>query len=212
MLTDITPDGTAASEIRPAPSISQTRAEAALLNEETGFLRNRARLLNRDVDQLHGETSEQNLVARSVAFNTESVPDLLARLADAGFSWRDMARMLRISVPALRKWRLGDTPSPQNRQRLARVVATVDILETDCAIADVASWMEIPFFYGVSITPIDLVAASEELVAIHLAGAHISPEDALDRVLPEWRSAAPSSFEVVEGADGNLSIQLKTTD
>lgn len=187
----------------PAPAISIT---SRALDEEAGFLRSRFRLGLDDATALHSETTEFAWETQTTERAKEDIQELLELLSGRGFSWRDIARMVGVSVPALRKWRLGGTPSGENRRKVAEIVAGCDLLEDQHLISDVASWMEIPL-RPTSLTPIDLYAAGLRQPIFEYAGGHASLEELLGRLDPEWRDKYISDYEVVESNDGNLSIR-----
>ena len=97
--------GTAASEITPAPSISETRVEAHQLTEDIGFNRSQVGALTEDYGNLHKRSHDVEWRTRSAERGQASVGTMLAELGDMGFGWRDVARMLGVSVPAVQKWR-----------------------------------------------------------------------------------------------------------
>ena len=82
-----------------------TRTSLDDLVDEAGHLRNRSRLLNDDIAEVHNHALDVQLQARTDEAAKRSVIDLLSELADLGLSWRDIARLVGVSVPALRKWR-----------------------------------------------------------------------------------------------------------
>ena len=82
--------------------------------EGIGFVRSRARLLGEDVVQverqtglLHRRAFDAQLNARARDIARRPALDILEELASCGFAWRDIARMVGVSVPALRRWRQG---------------------------------------------------------------------------------------------------------
>ena len=94
--------------------------------EDIGDLRNRAELLvddsldlHRSVGQLHSEALDKQLRALANQRVREELSALLEELSNLGFSWRDIARTSQVSVPALRKWRLGAPATGENRKRVA---------------------------------------------------------------------------------------------
>ncbi len=136
---------------------------------------------------------------------------LLAELADRGFAWSDIARLLRVSVPALRKWRTGEAePTGPNRRSIARLVAFISILEDQCGVENACAWFETPFIDSYMITPIDLYV-EECYEAIHdVAGGRLTAATALDRYIPGWRQSGASRVEVFTAADGGVAIRPKS--
>ena len=102
---------------------------------EVGHLRSRTRLLGEDVAETDREVGEvyrealaEQLDVKARMTAKRSVADMLGELADAGFSWRDIARLAGVSVPAVRRWRLGEAATGANRLAVARIVAFVEML------------------------------------------------------------------------------------
>ena len=154
------------------------------------------------------ETRTNQLARRSPAALAETLG------AAYGFAWRDVARLASVSVPALRKWRLGEPAVPANLRRLAKVVAICDILHERCPdIADVASWLELPLSEQAPITGIDLLVAERyDLVSRH-AGDQTSVGTAiLDAYDPDWRTVYASDVKIYTGQDGFPSLRLGYTD
>jgi transcriptional regulator with XRE-family HTH domain len=135
---------------------------------------------------------------------------LLEDLSERGFSWRQIARMVGVSVPAVQKWRKGEGLSTERRGKLARVVAVMQLLERNAMVNDVAAWCSLPITVEAAITPIELIADDElELVYVWAEG-HEDGAAVLDKYRPAWRDQLPNDgFEVFEATDGNLSIRSK---
>ena len=177
----------------------------------------------------HGDLLRIQLESRTNVCAKRSSADLLEELADLGFSWTSIARLVGVSIPAVRKWRHGATTSGENRRRLARLVALVDVLERDHLIDDVASWLDVPLA-GSALTGIDVLAdggaddarpggAGSGLAGIgvpadghyhHLmafAAGHIKDSQLLDWALPEWRDTVDDRFEVYRAGDDERAIR-----
>jgi len=137
---------------------------------------------------------------------------ILSTLADAGFSWTDVARMVNVSIPAIQKWRRGSGMSGVNRLRLARVAALLDMLEARF-ISQPASWLEMPVKDAVAINRIDMIAHGRFDLVLELAsddGESRSLDAILDEFKSNWRSThVDHTFEVFEAADGVVSIRPK---
>lgn len=188
---------------------THTRTIAELV-EHVGFLKNRTRILVADsndvhnsTDELHAETLEQLLRSTANQLNKEELPDLLDRLSSLGFSWRDLARLVGVSIPALRKWRNGEPASGENRLRVARLAAFCEIVSEQYLIDDPVSWLEIPLHIDAPVTGIDLVASDRLDLAFRLAGDEgADPESVLDQFEPDWRDRYRTSVEVFTADDG----------
>jgi hypothetical protein len=100
--------GTAAGEITPPPRISQTRTSATRLTQERGETRAIARARAELAVDLHQDSyfSEWRIGTSKLAA-TKTPAEVLQQLADLGFAWRDIARLVKVSVPAIQKWRQG---------------------------------------------------------------------------------------------------------
>jgi transcriptional regulator with XRE-family HTH domain len=138
---------------------------------------------------------------------------LLTRLSDHGLSWTDIARIVGVSVPAVQKWRRGAGITGENRLRLARLAALLEILER-YLIAEPCSWLEMPVITGVSVSGMDLLEADRYDLVLELARGEVAPGDRssiLDEFASDWReSRVDDAFEIVTANDGRLSIQARS--
>lgn len=205
--------GTAGSDLSltalPAATFSETRISPKSLNEEAGSLRSRVSQLSDHTQNIHKDTAFGEWRDRTSARGKQSPTRLLDELSGWGFSWRDVARMLRVSVPAVRKWRKEERISGDNRDRLAGLVAACDQVIEDYCVEEVGSWFEMPLMPGVPITPVDLMADSRVDLLFEYASGHTEAEAVLSILDPEWRDRYRSDFEVFRAADGNLSLGMK---
>ena len=184
--------------------------------EDTGYLRNRAGLLvddsldlHRSAEQLHSEVLDVHLRTLANQRVREELSALLEELSDLGFSWRDIARTSRVSVPALRKWRQGAPATGENRKRVATMAAFCGIARDEYLISEVASWLETPIHPDAPIIPMDMIANDRWDLALRLAGTHgQDPELVLDEFEPDWRERYESSVEVFAGPDGLPGVRL----
>ncbi|WP_271403832.1 hypothetical protein [Kocuria palustris] len=134
---------------------------------------------------------------------------MLAELADLGFAWRDIARMVGVSVPAVQKWRRGEKASGDSRSRLASLLAACDLIAGRYLIDEIASWFEVPLSSSAPVTPIVLYSANRADLVFEFASGHVDPEALLSEFDPDWRERHRSDFEVFEAGDGNRSIRMK---
>lgn len=140
------------------------------------------------------------------------VTNMLAKLADWGFAWRDIARMVGVSVPALQKWRKGDRPSPDNARKLADLVAGCEVIHKfNPLITDIAMWFEAPIVSEAPVTPIDLWATgNQQLVFEHArVDGDVDPYVTMDSFDSDWRERYRSDFETFTAADGEVSIRMR---
>lgn len=194
------------SQVMPPPTPVATRTIDDIV-QDVGHWRNVTRLLGQGFGDLHHRTAEQQLAAGTHQAAALGAVVLLDRLSDAGFSWRDIARMAGVSVPAVRRWRQGDPPTAEHLQAIARLVAFIDIAVRDHLAVNVVPWMEVPLFAPCPITGIDLAVGGRFDDLFDLVSQNATPEVVLDRVAPNWREEARSEFEVFEATDGELGIR-----
>ncbi|WP_081005168.1 hypothetical protein [Rhodococcus rhodochrous] len=138
--------------------------------------------------------------------------EALADLYDHGFAWRDIARILGVSVPAVAKWRRGGGGTGENRLRAAKLLALIEMLEQRW-VSEPVSWLEMRVREGVALTHLDLLAAGRYDLVIDLASAHTGDnmaEKVLSEFDPEWRSnLVDDVFETYVAEDGIVSIRPK---
>lgn len=193
--------------------VTQTRTIDELV-EDLGHPRSRTRLLgddvaqtNRRVSEIHHRAVETQLETKTRQFAKRSPAEMLDDLAGQGFAWRDIAALAGVSVPAVRRWRLGESPTAKRRLVIARLLALVDILREDHLVFDVASWMEMPLAVDAPVTAMDLAVAGRYEDVVDLAAQHATGEHVLDRWQPDWRERYRSDFEVFEAPDGELGTR-----
>jgi hypothetical protein len=202
--------GTAGEDITPAPTISETRISVSALTEAVGGFRALMRGWYGVVEDTHHESyvKEWNVRTRDLA--RSATPELLEKLADLGFAWRDIARLVGVTVQAIQKWRRGSGASGENRRNIAGLLAACEMLSEDYGIQEVASWFEMPILQGIPVTPIDLWADERrDLVFDYGSGHAIDLEQLLTSWDPQWRERYHSDFEVFRAEDGLLSIRPK---
>lgn len=219
MPDSITADQTRTSAATDVPTqISRTRTIDDLV-QDAGYLRNVNQILSDDVAEtgrragrIHHRAFEVQLNNNARQMARRSPGEMLNELADTGFAWRDIARLLGVSVPAVRRWRQGESPTGEHLLAIARLVAFVEILRADHLASSVASWMEMPLTPEVPVTGIDLGADGRFEDLLDLAAGHATPEDVLNRWQPNWRERYRSEFEVFEATDGELGIRRAVRD
>lgn len=139
---------------------------------------------------------------------------LLNELADLGFAWRDIAKMIGVSVPAIQKWRRGDGLTGENARKLAGLVAGCEIIRKfNPVITDAAMWFEVPIVDEAPVTPIDLWATGNQQLAFEHAlvdaSSKVDPYDTMDSFDPNWRETYRSDVETFRAGDGELSIRMR---
>jgi len=165
------------------------------------------RVLNEDVEARRREVREWDLDERTAAKARHDALTLLDELStDRGFSWSDIARLCMVSVSAVRKWRAGETPSPERRRDLARLAAFVDLLEEIAPVADPASWMLMRLVDSHTLTAADLYLDGRSNDLLEHAQGHLGVHELLDRWNADWRDDNRSTWRIVTAADGERSI------
>jgi len=181
-----------------------------LLQRGYDHLTGRARILNEDVEAGRREVREWDLDERTAAKARRDALPLLEELStDRGFSWSDIARLCGVSVSALRKWRAGETPSPERRRDLARLAAFVDLLD-EIGPGDPASWMLMRLVDSHTATAADLYLDGRSNDLLEHAQGHLGVHDLLDRWDPDWRQSTRSEWHIVTAADGGRSITRRS--
>lgn len=199
-------------------STPRTRSIDELVHdlETAGWLHNRAQLLVTDTTEIHeaaGQLHADHLeeLLRTVTTQIAQSPfqETLDELSRLGFSWRAIADMVGVSIPALRKWRTGQSdPSGDNRFRVARVLAFCRLVSEHFLIQDVAGWLETPIHPDAPVTGLDLLADGHFEQAFVLARQNgADPEEVLDAVRPSWREDFKSDVEVFIAADGQPGLR-----
>ncbi len=215
----ITADRTRTSSTTEAPTqLSRTRTIDELV-EDVGHLRNVTRLVGHDVAEASRQVSEVHHQAFQAQLNTKAremakrpATEMLDELAGRGFAWRDIARLVGVSVPAVRRWRQGESPTGPHLLAIARLLAFTEILRVDHLVSDVAGWLEMPLVPEAPLTGIDMAADGRFVDLLDLATGHETPEAALDRWQPGWHERSSSQFEVFEAADGELGLRPTARD
>jgi hypothetical protein len=135
---------------------------------------------------------------------------VLQELAETwGVAWADVARMVGVSVPALRKWRTRGGAAGDNMRRLAELTAFLRLLK-EVGVEEPASWISIPSVGGYTVTPRHLYKPGMAAAAlVDLASGSIAPEEVLSELHPSWKTDYATDFEVVVAEDGMPAIVTK---
>jgi len=194
------------SVIRKVP---EARPTYASISRQAAALRDEVELTGNDVKQLHRETVQGALDERTALIGLREPMELIEELgSERGLSWSTLARLVGVTGTAIRKWRRGEQITPQNRRRLARAHAFVEMLTGPYPVGDPASWLEMPISDEASLTPIDLYAANRMDLLFEFAGRRMGAHAVLDAFDPEWRTGyvTDERFAVVQAPDGHPSI------
>lgn len=133
---------------------------------------------------------------------------VLDTLADIGFSWRHIARMAGVSVPAVQKWRRGERLTPESRTRLGLTLAVATFLQRRYGI-DPSEWMELPIPPS-DLAPIDLFVKGRLDLIFDLASRAEPAEAILSEFDPSWRNnhVAPP-YRTFLDEDGAIGISIE---
>jgi hypothetical protein len=196
------------------PVAEATGSSAIGLSRDYADLTDRVNSLGEELAEGHRRALQLEWYDRTSRNAQKPASSLLEVLSvDHGLSWTAIARMLGISVQALRKWRLGESPSGENHSRIAALVAFLEVLRSFGELDDPASWMEIPILPDVPLTPIDAYVNGAFPQILELSRQKIPPELALDYIDPDWRQKyRESGWEVFDAGDGNFSVGAKKRD
>lgn len=204
---------TGSAAVLPIPSEREGHAyqtgTISSLVREYGLLRDETTVLDERVGDGHRAAQVRALDQRARARAQQDVRSLLEELSrDRGLGWSVIARLVGVSVQAIRKWRRGESATGENRLAVARLAAVLDLLE-QVPIQDPASWLEMPVVDGFKPRILDLYRAGHADVLLDLAGLRITPEAVLDETEPAWRTTLQLEHEVFAAEDGQLSIRRR---
>jgi transcriptional regulator with XRE-family HTH domain len=149
--------------------------------------------------------------ARS-ALSRRSPADLVTELTeDRGLGQLVVSKALGVSPTAVRKWRRGESASPEHRQVLARLAALCITLD-ELDLHDPSGWLEMAISDDSDLTPVDVFAAGRsDLVASFAAGV-MDPHEVLDEFDPNWRVTAPlGEYKLIQHSDGSRSAVPRET-
>jgi len=141
--------------------------------------------------------------------------DLLDELAQLGFAWRHVARLIGVSVPTLAQWRgVRNQPrepmSPENLDKLAMLLDVCTLVRNTSFVPDVAAFFETRVLPDAPIRPMDLYAAGRVDLVLDWASRTVQdPAALLSAFDSDWRERYHSDFEVFQAADGELAIRSK---
>jgi hypothetical protein len=165
----------------------------------------------RDAASWHEETLRNLLRHKTDDKARAGLAALLTELtAGYGLGWSDIARMVGVSVPAIRKWRHGGDISSARMLSVAKLAAFLEMLSEE-EISDPATWLNLPLDdVGDEVVP-GLVTKKEIYSSggivdlLEYAKKFISHDELLARSCVRARSIT-SANRVITAADGYLSI------
>lgn len=194
----------------PTQTSAKTASDAAIETDWSGMFRNIANIVNDVATETHQTDYMLQVRLRTSELVGAGGQTLLGALADLGFAWRDIARMVGVSVPAIQKWRRGEGLTGENARKLARLVAACEVIQKfNPVITDVALWFEAPIIDGAPVTPIDLWASGNQQLVFEHARLEVDPLTTMDSFDPNWRETYRSDFETFRAGDCDLSIRMR---
>jgi DNA-binding transcriptional regulator YiaG len=203
-------DSTASSLLVPPTKVSETTIDALVQTQDAYIKRHRADAKHNEAVDDHQSKYLLEWHQRVKSHSERSHEDMLSSLWESGLSWRDIARLLKVSVAAVQKWRAGEKMSPKNFAHLRDFVAAYDTVAAHKPGVDIASWIDIPILTRIPVTPRDLWTNGDPSTFFEYALGDMKPEAALDVLDADWRLRyRDDGFETFVGADGNLSIRMK---
>ncbi|MEL0625389.1 hypothetical protein V6245_00375 [Salinibacterium amurskyense] len=165
--------------------------------------------LNTDIRNTHSDALEHELGVRVQQQVKASPQTMLQTLGDRGFSWRAIAQLVNVSVPALQKWRKGEGVSGENRRKLASLLAGINIIASQFTVQEIESWFETPLVDDFPITPISIWSSGDYTLVLRYASEELTAEAALDVFDSAWRTKWDSGFESSIAEDGHVSLGMK---
>ena len=180
--------------------------EAAIMTDWSGMSLNIANIVNDVATTTHQTDYMLQVRLRTSELVGAGGQALLGALADMGFAWSDIARMVGVSVPAIQKWRRGDGLTGENARKLARLVAACEVIQKfNPMITEIALWFEAPIVDEAPVTPIDLWASGDQQLVFEHARLEVDPLTTMGSFDSNWRE----TFETFRAGDGDLSIRMR---
>ena len=184
-------------------STANAAVAIAALTDAYGGLTGKVRLLSEDVEDGRREVRSIDFDLRISAKAALGAELLLDELSTArGLGWSEIARLCEVSVSAVRKWRAGDSISPERRRALARLAAFLDLLVEVGPVNEPASWLNMRVSDQLTVTATDLYIDGRADDLLEYAQGHLGLESLLERWNPNWRTIARSEWKIVNGPDG----------
>lgn len=180
----------------------------ASLTHRAALLRDRAEAVNADAMSLHQEAQTRLLDERAALVGLQEPKESLDYMSEeVGLSWATIGRMVGVTDAAVRKWRRGESIGPENRRRLARAAAFLELLSA-FPVGERATWMEMRLSEEATLTPVDLYVEGRVDLLFDFVSRRQSAHQILDAFDTSWRSTYPpdSRFIVTRAADGDTAI------
>jgi hypothetical protein len=199
------------ADVIPARKLDRTRTSYDEAVVRSAALKDHARFLLDDASEIHERRLAVQLDARTAEVGKRSVREMLSELAALGFAWRDIARLVGVTVPALRKWRNGEMTTGRNRLEVARLLAFVNVLQSEHLIQEIASWMEMPIGSS-TLTGLDVYGMGHVLPLLLHGTDHMIAAELLRRADPGGEHRPDDRFEVITASDGQPAIRMRQTE
>jgi hypothetical protein len=123
------------------------------------------------------------------------------------FAWVDIARMIGVSVPAIRKWRHHGGVTPDNAAKLAELAAFATVLEEITPGIRAAAWMSTPLVPGFTVAPADLYSRNRAASLLDIGHGAYPVAKALDDLEPGWRERfADGGVDIADGPEGRVLV------
>lgn len=147
---------------------------------------------------------------RREALNSR-VADTLNDLAlTYGAAWVDIAAILGVSVPGLRKWRLAEAkPRRHHRERLAAYVACLAALR-ECGVDEPAGRLEVRLLDSYSVTLAQLFEPERVPQILRYASGDLTAVEVLDALSPDWREVYAAKTQIYLDGDGELAMRFQS--
>ena len=202
-------------QLDPDPYTRDATAAAApaiaALNAAYSSLTGRVTVLSSDVEDGRREVRSLDLGHRSNLKAQLGREALLEELAvDRGLGWTDIARLCRVSVSAVRKWRSGGAITPERLRVLAQLTAFLGLLEKAGPVDDPVGWLMMPLLDEYRVSGADLYRGGHLADLLEYAQGHLSVEQLLERCDPDWRDAYRSEWTILDRPDGERVITRRT--
>lgn len=196
--------GTTTCETTTSPSyVNRDWATTRAFNRIwAGEVHNRIAEATEQLESTHAH-SLRMAAQRYLRRDAKEVLRILA--AEYAFTWIDLGRMLGVSVPAIRKWRMDGRISGENHSKLAYLLAFAEILRNRGVSA--ASWMSVPVVPGYTVAPKHLYCQESAAALLDLACDGRDPEHLLNEIEPDWRNKYDDhGYTVARFDDGTYGI------
>ncbi len=194
-----------------AAGADRTRISNAERTErDAGRLRRELGTTARVQADWHESTLRSLLAHRTDERARAGLAALLADLTSGhGLGWSEVARLVGVSVPAVRKWRHGGDVTPTRLNSLGRLAAFLEMLgEED--VQDPAAWLNLPFDAALADvhSKSDIYQAGGALDLLLYAKGYIDYEELLRRA-PRVAQRPQRRNNLVMMSDGNYSVTPK---